>query len=80
MEVALEWDPSFDEGRGEMLALLAEFTEMPDEIKLYYLSKLMHKDQNKAKEREEFKKILSSLPAELVSLLASIGMSYLFFR
>ena len=78
MEVALEWDPSFDEGRGEMLALLAEFTEMPDEIKLYYLSKLMHKDQNKAKEREEFKKILSSLPAELVSLLASIGMSYLF--
>ena len=78
MEVALEWDPSFDEGRGEMLALLAEFTEMPDEIKLYYLSKLMHKDQNKAKEREEFKKILSSLPAELVSLLASIGMCYLF--
>jgi len=67
MEVAVEWDPSFDEGRGELLALLAEFTEMPDQIKLYYLSKLMHKEQNKAKEREEFKKILSSLSVELVN-------------
>ena len=35
----------------DMISLLAEFTEMPDHIKLLVLSKLMYKDENKAKER-----------------------------
>ena len=77
MEVAYEWDRS-QYRDGEMIALLAKFTEMPDQIKLYYLSKLMEREANerefKAKEREEFKKILSSLPVELVSL-ASININ-----
>jgi len=51
----------------EMLRLLADFTEMPDHIKLYHLSKLMNRGQQKAKEKEEFKKILSSLSVELVN-------------
>merc|ERR1719209_2630299 len=51
----------------EMISLLAEFTEMPDHIKLFCLSKLMYKSENKAKEREEFKNLLSSLSAELVN-------------
>ena len=54
---------------GEMIALLAQFTEMPDDIKLFQLSKLMHKSQQKTKDTEEFKKILSSLSVELVSVL-----------
>jgi len=40
---------------------------MPDHIKLFCLSKLMYKGENKAKEREEFKNLLSSLSAELVN-------------
>merc|ERR1719339_367646 len=51
----------------EMISLLAEFTEMPDPIKLFCLSKLMYKGENKAKEKEEFKNLLSSLSAELVN-------------
>ena len=62
MEIAVEGE------RDDILRLLAEFTEMPEHIKFYYLSKLMHKGQDKAKEKEEFKKILSSLSVELVSL------------
>ena len=74
MEVAVEWDSTYE--RGELVVLLAKFTGMPDHIKLFHLSKLMNKGQLiKAKDREEFKKILSSLPVELVNL-ASIGMSY----
>ena len=59
---------AFNGERDDILRLLAEFTEMPEHIKFYYLSKLMHKGQDKAKEKEEFKKILSSLSVELVSL------------
>ena len=66
MEIALEKENE------EMLCLLAKFTEMPDLCKLFYLSKLMHKGRDnlgeKAKAREDFQKILSSLPVQLVSL------------
>ena len=66
MEIALEKENE------EMLCLLAKFTEMPDLCKLFYLSKLMHKGQHnfgeKARAREDFQKILSSMPVELVSL------------
>ena len=74
MQLAVECDSQNE--RGEMLSLLAEFTEMPNDIKLFRLSKLMNKVEQKSKEREEFKKILSSLPVELVRLFAKIGMSF----
>ena len=51
----------------EMLSLLAEFTEMPDHVKIVHLSNLMYKDDLKAKEKEEFKNILNSLSIEMVS-------------
>lgn len=69
MEIAVEGGM-----KGDILRLLAEFTEMPDNIKLYYLSKLMYKEfQENFNEKEEFQKILSSLSVELVSF-QSIGM------
>ena len=74
MQLAVECDSQNE--RGEMLSLLAEFTEMPNDIKLFRLSKLMNKAEKSKERREEFKKILSSLPVELVRLLASIGISY----
>ena len=60
----------------DMISLLAEFTEMPDHIKLLVLSKLMYKSENKAKEKEEFKNLLSSLPVELVSPLHCLACIY----
>ena len=62
----------------EMISLLAEFTEMPDHIKLFCLSKLMYKSENKAKEKEEFKNLLSSLSFALVSPLHCLTCIYLF--
>ena len=62
------WTLSYTEGE-EIFNLLAEFTEMPDPIKLFLLSMLMYKGENKDKEREEFKNLLSSLTVELVSPL-----------
>ena len=67
MEYARTWNIP-EEERVEIFSLLAEFTEIPDPIKLFLLSKLMYKGENEAKEREEFKNILSSLSVELVSL------------
>ena len=74
MQLAVECDSKNE--RGEMLSLLAEFTEMPNDIKLFRLSKLMNKAEKSKERREEFKKILSSMPVELVRLFAKIGMSY----
>ena len=65
MEIAAEGE------KDELLQLLAEFTEMPDHIKLYRLSKLMYKGEEKS--NEEFQKTLSSLSVKLVSV-QSIGM------
>ena len=62
----------------EMLRLLADFTEIPDHIKLYHLSKLMYRGKHKAKEMEEFKKILGSLSVELVSPLHCLACIHLF--
>ena len=64
---------SYAEGE-EIFNLLAEFTEMPDPIKLFLLSMLMYKGENKAKEREEFKNLLSSLSVELVSPLKCLWL------
>ena len=74
LQLAVERDSQNE--RGEMLSLLAEFSEMPNDIKLFRLSKLMNKVEKSKERREEFKKILSSLPVELVRILASIGISY----
>ena len=60
-------DIAAERGREEIISLLAEFTEMPDHVKLLHLSMLMYKGEHKAKEREQFKNILSSLSVELVS-------------
>ena len=74
MDYALQLLVDAENPNDEMLCLLAEFTEMPHHIKLVYLSKLMYKCEcwghvhDKAKAREDFRKILSSLPVELVSL------------
>ena len=69
MDIAAQSIPSHpSKEREEMISLLAEFTEMSDPVKLFYLSKLMYKGENKAKEKEKFKNILSSLSVELVSL------------
>ena len=46
----------------EMRRLLGEFTEMPNNIKLFHLSTLMATDDNKG----EFRDMLWSLPVELV--------------
>jgi len=45
--------------------LLGKFTEMPVNVKLFHLSTLMFRDE--AKDEEEFRKMLGSLPVELVS-------------
>ena len=71
MELAVECEAQNE--RGEMLSLLAEFTEMPNDIKLFRLSKLMNKVEKSKERREEFKKILSSLPVELVRLLLRLA-------
>ena len=47
-----------------MVALLGEFTEIPDSVKLEQLSKLMYSTNKEAK--EDFQKSLSLLPVELV--------------
>ena len=65
-------DIAAEEGREEMISLMAEFTEMPDHVKLLYLSMLMYKGEQKAKEREEFKNILSSMSVDLVGRLSVV--------
>ena len=72
MDIAVERESE------DMISLLAEFTEMPDPVKLFYLSKLMYKGENKAKEKKKFKNILSSLSVELVSLQSfAVAMHWL---
>ena len=51
---------------GEMLRIMAEFTEIPDSAKLVELSKLMSLNHEVESEKEQFQKLLNSLPVELV--------------
>ena len=48
----------------EVLKILMEYTEMPNEMKLPHLAKLMNADVEEAK--AEFKKMLSTMPLDLV--------------
>jgi len=49
----------------EIRRLLAKYTEMPDNVKLFHLSTLMFRGE--ATDLEEFRSMLGSLPVELVS-------------
>ena len=59
MEIAAREDD-----RKEVLAILGEFTEIPDRVKLAQLSKLMYVNAEETK--EDFQKILSLVPVESV--------------
>ena len=48
----------------EIRRLLAKYTEMPDNVKLFHLSTLMFRGE--AIDLEEFRSMLGSLPVELV--------------
>ena len=48
----------------EVLKILLEYTEMPNKLKLPHLAKLMNADDEEAK--AEFKKMLSTMPLDLV--------------
>ena len=48
----------------EVLKILLEYTEMPNELKLVHLAKLMNADDEEAKAM--FKKMLSTMPLDLV--------------
>ena len=61
MEIA-----SRDIDRKEVLAILGEFTEMPLSVKLEHLSRLMYGEESEEERKEEFQKLLSSLPLESV--------------
>ena len=58
MELSMRWDESWGP---EMRRLLGEFTEMPENIKLFHLSKLSTDE-----DKEEFRDMLGSLPMESV--------------
>ena len=51
---------------GEMLRLMAEFTEIPDSAKIVELSKLMSLNYEVESEKEQFKNLLGTLPVDLV--------------
>ena len=53
--------------RGEMLSILKEFATLPDSVKFEALSKLVYIDNSEGEWRkEQFKKLLESLPVDLV--------------
>ena len=59
-----------DRDFSEVLKILAEFTELPDKVKLLQLYNLMYFG-NVDNWKEEFQSILQSVPVELVSFLFS---------
>ena len=53
--------------QGEMLGILKEFATLPDSVKFEALSKLVYIDNSEGEWRkEQFKKLLESLPVDLV--------------
>ena len=65
----------------DMFKILAEFTEIPDKVKLLQLSKMMQSSSdNVENSKEEFQSILSTLPADLVSLFLALPGLLAFFR
>ena len=75
MEIAVE------RNLPDMFKILAEFTEIPDKVKLLQLSKMMQSSSdNVENSKEEFQSILSTLPADLVSLFLALPGLLAFFR
>ena len=75
MEIAVE------RNLPDMFKILAEFTEIPDKVKLLQLSKMMQSSSdNVENSKEEFQSILSTLPADLVSLFLALPGPLAFFR
>jgi len=62
-DTPMEISVASEKSSPEMRRLLGEFTEMPNNIKLFHLSTLMATDDNKG----EFRVMLWSLPVEMVS-------------
>ena len=60
MEIALSRENE------EVFNILAEFTEIPDRIKLVQLSHIMDKDEAKSKTLAEFNNLLSSVSVDMV--------------
>ena len=54
-------------GHSEILKILAEFTEIPDKVKLIQMSVLMISDKPK-RSKEKFLSILESLPLDSVRI------------
>ena len=66
VEIALrEVDPLDVVERAEVVVILGEFTEIPDSVKFELLSKLNNWN-NKEETKEQFRKLLSSVPVQLV--------------
>ena len=66
VEIALrEVDPLDVVERAEVVVILGEFTEIPDSMKFELLSKLNNWN-NKEETKEQFRKLLSSVPVQLV--------------
>ena len=63
--VACGYQDRCNDESGEMVAILAEFTEVPDDVKLEGLSKLMYFNE-KEETQEKFRKLLGWLPVDLV--------------
>ena len=75
MEIAVE------RNLPDMFKILAEFTEIPDKVKLLQLSKMMQSSSdNVENSKEEFQSILSTLPADLVSLFFSSARTSCLFQ
>ena len=70
MELSMRWDESWGP---EMRRLLGEFTEMPENIKLFHLSKLSTDE-----DKEEFRDMLGLLPMESVSISVHTNLNISF--
>ena len=64
-------------GHSEVLKILAEFTEIPDKVKLIQMSLLMNSDKSK-RSKEKFQSMLESLPVDLVSTFVGAYPQFLF--
>ena len=77
----VKWDTPMEiaatRGHSEVLKILAEFTEIPDKVKLIQMSLLMNSDKPK-RSKEKFQSMLESLPVDLVSTFVAAYPQFLF--
>ena len=60
------YEIALNRGNDDVLSILAEFSELTDNMKLIQLSYLMNKDEQKSKKMVEFENLLNSLSVDLV--------------